>query len=68
MTAWKNAITFSLKVLAKEYDLSEQAMRSRLKNIGCFPDGKGSFFIVNDLINDIIFFKPFTSLTKLFEL
>lgn len=41
----------SLKVLAQEYGLSEQTMRSRLKNIGCFPDGKGSFFIVNDLID-----------------
>lgn len=44
----------SLKDLAQEYGLSEQAMRSRLKNIGCFPDGKGSFLIVNDLIDEEI--------------
>ncbi len=44
----------SLKDLAQEYGLSEQTMRSRLKNIGCFPDGKGSFFIVNDLIDEEI--------------
>lgn len=47
----KKCETSSLKVLAQEYGLSEQTIRSRLKNIGCFPDGKGSFFIVNDLIN-----------------
>lgn len=41
----------SLKDLAYEYGLSEQTMCSRLKNIGCFPDGKGSFFVVNDLID-----------------
>lgn len=50
----KKCETSSLKVLAKEYGLSEQTMRSRLKNIGCFPDGKGSFFIVNDLIDEEI--------------
>lgn len=44
----------SLEDLAQEYGLSEQTMRSRLKNIGCFPDGKGSFFIVNDLIDEEI--------------
>lgn len=44
----------SLKDLSQEYGLSEQVMRSRLKNIGCFPDGKGSFFIVNDLIDEEI--------------
>ena len=50
----KKCETSSLKILAQEYDLSEQTMRSRLKNIGCFPDGKGSFFIVNDLIDEEI--------------
>lgn len=50
----KKCETSSLKVLAQKCGLSEQTMRSRLKNIGCFPDGKGSFFIVNDLINEEI--------------
>ncbi len=50
----KKCETSSLKILAQEYGLSEQTMRSRLKNIGCFPDGKGSFFIINDLINEEI--------------
>lgn len=50
----KKCETSSLKILVQEYGLSEQTMRSRLKNIGCFPDGKGSFFIVNDLIDEEI--------------
>lgn len=44
----------SLKILAQEYGLSEQTMRYRLKNIGCYPDGKGGFFIVNGLIREEI--------------
>lgn len=39
--------TSSLKTLAKEYGLSEQTMGSRLKDIRCFSDGKGSFLIVD---------------------
>ena len=50
----KKCETSSLKDLAQEYGLSEQTMRSRLKNIGCFPDGKGGFFIINDLISEEI--------------
>ena len=50
----KKCERLSLKDLAQEYGLSEQTMRSRLKNIGCFSDGKGSFFIVNDLIGEEI--------------
>ncbi len=43
----KKCHTSSLKALSKEYGLSEQTMRSRLKNIGCFSDGKCGFLIVN---------------------
>lgn len=50
----KKCETSSLKDLAQEYGLSEQTMRSRLKNIGCFPDGRGGFFIINDLIREEI--------------
>lgn len=50
----KKCETSSLKDLVQEYGLSEQTMRSRLKNIGCFPDGKGGFFIINDLISEEI--------------
>ena len=39
--------TFSLKTLALEYGLSQQAMRSRLRRIGCFSDGKNGFLVVD---------------------
>lgn len=42
--------TFSLKTLALEYGLSQQAMRSRLRRIGCFSDGKGGFLVVDGQI------------------
>ena len=38
--------TASLKALAREYGLSQQAMRSRLQKMGCFPDGRGGFLVV----------------------
>ncbi|MDO4330195.1 MAG: helix-turn-helix domain-containing protein, partial [Lachnospiraceae bacterium] len=41
--------TSSLKILAKEYRLSEQTLRSRLKNIGCFSDGQDGFLIVDEV-------------------
>lgn len=46
----------SLNVLAQEYGLSEQTMRSRLKRIDCFSDGKGGFFIADSLINKEIIY------------
>lgn len=42
--------TFSLKTLALEYGLSQQAMRSRLRRIGCFSDGKNGFLVVDGQI------------------
>lgn len=42
--------TAPLKDLAQEYGLSQQAMRRRLQDIGCFSDGKGGFLIVDDEI------------------
>lgn len=39
--------TSSLKDLALEYGLSQQAMRRQLQDIGCFSDGKGGFFVVD---------------------
>ena len=45
---------FSLKELAQNYGLSEQTMRSRLKNIGCFSDGQGGFLIVDESTSEEI--------------
>ena len=45
----KKCRTSSLKILAKEYRLSEQTLRSRLKNIGCFSDGQDGFLIVDEV-------------------
>lgn len=40
--------TSSLRVLAQEHGLSQQAMRRRLQDIGCFADGKGGFLVVDE--------------------
>lgn len=40
--------TSSLKILALEYGLSQQVMRRRLQDIGCFSDGKGGFLVVDE--------------------
>ena len=58
----------SLKNLAQEYGLSEQTMRSRLKNIGCFPDGKGGFLIIDNLVNkEILSYYQKNGITKTAE-
>lgn len=47
--------TSSLKILALEYGLSQQVMRRRLQDIGCFSDGKGGFLVVDgEMTGEII--------------
>lgn len=48
--------TSSLKALSKEYGLSDQTMRSRLKDIGCFSDGKGGFLFIDTFTNEEILY------------
>lgn len=51
----KRCRTSSLKDLALEYGLSQQAMRRRLQDIGCFSDGKGGFLVVDgEMVGEII--------------
>ncbi len=60
--------TSSLKILAKEYRLSEQTMRSRLKNIGCFSDGQNGFLIVDEITaEEIKFFYDENGINKTAE-